>query len=201
MFVQVIQGRVRDAQQLRARMDRWIADLSPNAGGWLGSTTGVTADGIGIALARFESADAARRNSDRPEQGQWWAETQSLFDGDVTFHDCSDVRSFADGGSDNAGFVQVIQGRYTDLEKGLELMQRSEEPLRRLRPDVIGGLLCLHDDGGFTQAIYFTSEAEARANEKKQPPPDVQAMLEDEAGVTTDVVYFDLTDPWLYSPK
>jgi hypothetical protein len=201
MFVQVIQGRVRDADQLRERMDRWIADLSPNAEGWLGSTTGVTADGIGIALARFESADAARRNSERPEQGRWWAETQQLFDGDVTFHDSTDVQPFGRGGSDEAGFVQVIQGRYTDLEKGLELMRRSEEPLRELRPDVLGGLLCLYGDGGFTQAVYFTSEAEARANEQKQPPPDVQAMFEEEAGITTDLVYFDLTDPWLHSPK
>jgi hypothetical protein len=201
MFVQVIQGRVRDAVRLRARMDAWIADLSPNAEGWLGSTTGVTADGVGIALARFESADAARRNSERPEQGQWWAGTQALFDDDVTFHDCSDVQAFAGGGSDDAGFVQVIQGRYTDLAKGLELMRQSEEPLRELRPDVLGGLLCLHGDGAFTQAVYFTSETEARANEQKQPPPDVQAMLEEEAGIMTDLVYFDLTDPWLYSPK
>jgi hypothetical protein len=201
MFVQVIQGRVRDADQLRARMERWIADLSPNAEGWLGSTTGVTADGIGIALARFESADAARRNSERPEQGRWWAETEQLFDGDVTFHDSTDVQPFGRGGSDEAGFVQVIQGRYTDREKGLELMRRSEEPLRELRPDVLGGLLCLYGDGGFTQAVYFTSEAEARANEQKQPPPEVQAMFEEEAGITTDLVYFDLTDPWLYSPK
>jgi hypothetical protein len=201
MFVQVIQGRVRDAEQLRARMDRWVADLSPNAEGWLGSTTGVTADGVGIALARFESADAARRNSERPEQGQWWAGTQALFDDDVTFRDCSDVRTFAGGGSDDAGFVQVIQGRYTDVEKGLELMRRSEEPLREMRPDVLGGLLCLHGDGGFTQAVYFTSEAQARANEQNQPPPDVQAMLEEEAGIMTDLVYFDLTDPWLRSPK
>jgi hypothetical protein len=201
MFVQVIQGRVRDAEQLRGRLDRWMADLSSNAEGWLGSTSGVTADGIGIALARFESADAARRNSDRPEQGQWWAETAQVFDGDVTFHDCSDVREFGQGGSNDAGFVQIIQGRYTDLEKGLELMQRSEEPLRELRPDVIGGLLCLHGDGGFTQAVYFTSEAEARAGEQQQPPPEVQAMLEEEAGITTDLAYFDLTDPWLDSPK
>ena len=201
MFVQVIQGRVRDADELRARMDRWIADLSSNAEGWLGSTTGVTADGIGIALARFESVDAARRNSERPEQGQWWAETEPLFDGEVTFHDCPNVQPFGGGGSDQAGFVQVIQGRYTDVEKGLELMRRSEEPLRELRPDVLGGLLCLYGDGGFTQAVYFTSEAEARANEQKQPPPDVQAMFEEEAGITADLAYFDLTDPWLYSPK
>ena len=201
MYVQVIQGRVGDARQLRAKMDQWVRDQSADAAGWLGSTTGVTPDGTGIALARFESADAARRNSERPEQGQWWAETAKLFDGDVTFHDCVQVHLLGRGGSDDAGFVQVIQGRYTDQEKAVELLQRTEEPLREFRPDVIGGALCLHGDGGFTQAVYFTSEAEARAGEKRPPPAEVQAMLDEEAAITTDLVFYDLTDPWLHSPR
>ena len=200
MFVQVIQGRVGDAGQLRARMDQWVRDLSGGAIGWLGSTAGVTADGTGIAVARFESADAARRNSERPEQGQWWAQTAKVFDGDVTFHDCSEVHLFGRGGSDDAGFVQVMQGRYRDPARAVELLQRSEQPLRELRPDVIGGELCLHGDGGFTQAVYFTSEAEARAGENTQPPPEVQAWLDEEAAITTDLVFYDLTDPWLHSP-
>jgi hypothetical protein len=29
----------------------------------------------------------------------------------------------------------------------------------------------------------------------------VQAMFEEEAAITTDLAYFDLTDPWLYSAK
>jgi hypothetical protein len=201
VFVQVIQGRVGDAGQLRARMDQWVRDLSGGAIGWLGSTAGVTADGTGIAVARFESADAARRNSERPEQGQWWAQTAKVFDGDVTFHDCSEVHLFGRGGSDDAGFVQVMQGRYTDPARAVELLQRSEQPLRELRPDVIGGELCLHGDGGFTQAVYFTSEAEARAGENTQPPPEVQAWLDEEAAMTTDLVFYDLTDPWLHSPR
>ena len=201
MFVQVIQGRVGDARQLRAMMDRWVRELSAGAIGWLGSTAGVTSDGSGIALARFESADAARRNSERPEQGQWWAQTAQLFDGDVTFRDCAEVHLFGRGGSDDAGFVQVIQGRYTDQAKALDLLQRSAEPLRTLRPDVIGGELCLHGDGGFTQAVYFTSETEARAGEQKEPPAEVQAWLDDEAAITTDLVFSDLTDPWLHSPR
>ena len=201
MFVQVIQGRVRDAGELRARMNRWINDLAPTAVGWLGSTTGVTADGVAIALARFESAEAARRNSDRPEQGRWWTETAGVFAGDVTFHDCTQVHLFGGGDFDDAGFVQVMQGRYTQPDKAVELLHRSEEPLRALRPDVIGGALCLHGDGGFTQAVYFTSEAEARVGEKKQPPPEVQALLDEDAANTTDLVFYDLTDPWLYSPK
>jgi hypothetical protein len=201
VFVQVIQGRTSDAGQLRARMDQWVRDLSAGAIGWLGSTAGVSADGTGIALARFESADAARRNSERPEQDQWWAETTKLFDGDVSFHDCSQVHLFGRGGSDDAGFVQIMQGRYTDPAKAVELLQRSEQPLRELRSDVIGGALCLHGDGGFTQAVYFTSESEARVGERKQPPPEAQAWLDEGAAITTDLTFYDLTDPWLHSPR
>jgi hypothetical protein len=67
MFVQVIRGQVSDPEQLTA-----------GAPGWLGSTAGVTEDGRFVALARFESQEAARRNRDRPEQGQWWMETSKL---------------------------------------------------------------------------------------------------------------------------
>ena len=35
--------------------------------------------------ARFESEEAAQANSDRPEQGAWWAETAKVFDGEATF--------------------------------------------------------------------------------------------------------------------
>jgi hypothetical protein len=70
VFVQVIQGQVADAAKVRAAMDRWGQELAPGARGWLGSTAGVTEDGRFIALARFESEEAARRNSGRPEQDQ-----------------------------------------------------------------------------------------------------------------------------------
>jgi hypothetical protein len=182
-------------------MDQWVRDLSAGAVGWLGSTAGVTSDGTGIALARFESADAARRNSERPEQGEWWARTAKLFDGEVTFRDCVRVHLLGPGGSDEAGFVQVMQGRYTDQDKAVDLLQRAAEPLRALRPEVLGGALCLHADGGFTQAVYFTSEADARAGEQKEPPAEVRALLDDEAANTADLVFYDLTDPWLHSPR
>ena len=75
MFVQVIEGRVADRDALRRQMDRWMSELRPGATGFLGSTAGVTDDGYAIAFARFESAAAAEANSERPEQGRWWAET------------------------------------------------------------------------------------------------------------------------------
>jgi hypothetical protein len=68
VFVQVIQGQVADAEQLRAAMDRWAQELALGAIGWLGTTAGVTEDGRFIALARFTSEEAARRNSDRPNR-------------------------------------------------------------------------------------------------------------------------------------
>jgi hypothetical protein len=91
MFVQVIQGQVSDAGKVRAALDRWAQELAPGSTGWLGTTAGVTEDGRFIALARFASEEAARRNSDRPEQDRWWAETAKLFTGEATFKDSSDV--------------------------------------------------------------------------------------------------------------
>jgi hypothetical protein len=73
--------------------------------GWLGTTAGVTEDGRFIELARFESEQAARRNSDRPEQDQWWTETSKLFTGAATFKDSSDVTVDVTVDPDDAGFV------------------------------------------------------------------------------------------------
>jgi hypothetical protein len=119
MFVQVIQGQVSDAGEVRAAWDRWVRELAPSAAGWLGSTGGVTGDGRFISLVRFESEDAARRNSDRPEQDQWWRETSKLFVGEATFRDSNDVTVDVAGDPDTAGFVQVIQGRGSDPDRGV----------------------------------------------------------------------------------
>ncbi len=68
MFVQVIQGRAKDPAGLRKQFQAWDNELRPRATGFLGSTAGVSDDGEFIALARFESEEAARANSDSPEQ-------------------------------------------------------------------------------------------------------------------------------------
>src|SRR5690348_2273573 len=104
MFVQVLRGQVSDPEQVRDALGRWMEQLADGATGWLGSTAGVTEDGRFIALARFESEQAARRNSDRPEQNQWWMETSKLFTGEVTFRDSSDVTVDVAGEPDKAGF-------------------------------------------------------------------------------------------------
>ena len=161
VFVQVIQGQVTDAGKVRAALDRWAQELAPGATGWLGSTAGVTEDGRFIALARFESEEAARRNSDRPEQDRWWAETAKLFTGEASFKDSSDVTVDVTGDPDAAGFVQVMQGRGSDPERARELMSQDSAAWAAFRPDVVGSVAVGHEGGAYTMAMYFTSEAEA----------------------------------------
>jgi hypothetical protein len=108
MFVQVIQGQVTDAERAHAAFDQWVAEVAPGATGWLGTTAGVTEDGRFIALARFESAEAARTNSESPAQDAWWTEFSSVLDGDAIFRDSEDVVVDVQGEPDAAGFVQVM---------------------------------------------------------------------------------------------
>ena len=202
MFVQVIQGQVAEAEQVRAAFDRWDRELAPGATGWLGSTAGVTDDGRFIALARFESEEAARRNSGRPEQDRWWAETARLFSGEASFTDSDDVVVDVVGEPGDAGFVQVMRGRGTDPGRARELMAQDSSEWADFRPDILGSVAVLHDDGAYTMAIYFTSEEEAREGERKEPPPELRAQMEELDALSAGVPeFFDLRQPWLYSPR
>jgi hypothetical protein len=202
MFVQVIQGKVSDAEQLRRAVDEWFRQVAPGAAGWLGSTGGVTEDGRFITLVRFESAEAARRNSDRPEQDRWWSETSKLLDGEATFRDSSDVTLDVTGDPDRAGFVQVMQGRGTDPDRARELMSEDSEAWAEFRPEVVGSVAVGHDGGAYTMAMYFTSEAEARAGEQKDIPPELQADMDEmNALAAGPPEFFDLKQPWLHSPR
>jgi hypothetical protein len=202
VFVQVIQGQVADAGKLRAALDRWARELAPGAIGWLGTTAGATEDGRFIALARFESEEAARRNSDRPEQDAWWTETAKLFSGEATFKDSSDVTVDVTGDPDDAGFVQVMQGSGSDPDRARELMAEDSPAWAAFRPDIIGSVAVGHESGAYIMAVYFTSEEEAREGERKEPPPELQAQMEEMAALSVgEPEFFDLKQPWLYSPR
>jgi hypothetical protein len=202
VFVQVLQGQVADASKVRAAFDRWAQELAPGATGWLGSTAGVTEDGRFIALARFQSQEAARANSDRPEQDRWWAETSQLFAGQATFKDSSDVTVDLTGDPDAAGFVQVIQGRGSDPDRARELMGQDSPEWAAFRAEILGSLAVSHEGGAYTMAVYFTSEAEAREGERKQPPPELQAQMEEMAALGVgEPEFFDLKRPWLYAAR
>ena len=201
MFVQVIQGRTSQPEALVEAFDRWMADLSPSATGWLGSTGGVTEDGRFIAVARFESEEAAMANSARPEQDAWWAETAKLLDGEATFRNSTDVEVDMQGDPDQAGFVQIMQGRGSDPERAKQLMAQDADKWAEFRPDVIGNLAIGHDQGAYTMVMYFTSEAEAREGERKEPPPELQAQMEEMNKLNIgEPEFFDLKQPILNSP-
>ena len=201
MFVQVIKGQVTDPEQVHAALDRWSQQLAPGALGWLGSTAGVTEDGRFVALARFESEEAARRNSARPEQDQWWTETSKLFTGEVAFRDSSDVTVDVNGDPGEAGFVQVMQGRGSDPERARELMAQNPDDWAAFRPEVIGSVAMGHEGGAYTMALYFTSEQAAREGERKEPPPQLKAQMEEMNQLSTgEPEFFDLRQPWFYSP-
>jgi hypothetical protein len=202
VFVQVIKGKLADRDRLRAAVDRWQRELASGATGWLGTTAGVTEDGTSIAFIRFESEEAAQRNSDRPEQAEWWAEASQAFDGDPTFINSSDVEVDTPGNPDDAGFVQVMEGRGSDPDKAREIMARDSGKMAQWRPDILGSLVANYGDGQFIMAIYFTSEEAAREGEKKEMPPEMAANMEElNSLLVGDMSFYDLRDPWLDSPS
>jgi hypothetical protein len=198
MFVQIIEGRVADRDGLRRQLDNWESGLRPDAAGFLGSTAGVTDDGDAIILARFASAAAAKANNERPEQGSWWAETEKNFDGPVTFTDSEDVQTFLGGGSNDAGFIQVMKGSGTDRDR-LRVMDESfDQHAASWRPDLIGVFRAWTGPDTYVELAYFTSEAEAREGEKKEPPPELAAQMGEFEDMMANVEFLDLREPWLY---
>jgi hypothetical protein len=196
MFIQIMQGRCHREEEMRAAIDRWRSELEAGAEGWLGGTYGFTDDGTFVGVVRFASEDAARRNSERPEQGEWWADTERLFEGPVAFHDCRDVSLMLDGGSDDAGFVQVIQGKVDDPEAVRSIIEQTGGSLHAVRPEIIGATFAVEDDGTFTETVAFTDEATARANESMEMPDELKDRMEQMQGQMHDVAFMDLHRPW-----
>jgi hypothetical protein len=199
MFVQIMQGTCRDADTLHRQIDMWRREQGPKAEGWLGGTYGVTDDQTFVGVVRFESKEAAARNSTRPEQGAWWAETEKCFDGEVTFHDCDNAILFLDGGADDAGFVQVMQGRVDDPERFRRFMEQPMDMLQQARPEIIGGIIAIEPDGWFTETVAFRSEEAAREGERKEVPAEMRQTMEEEMSQVKDLRYLDLHQPWFAS--
>ena len=196
MFIQVIQGRCNDPDQLKKQLDLWEQTIADGADGWLGSTSGVTDDGTSIAVVRFESREQADANSARPEQDAWWRETSACFDGEPSFTDYDDAFEWLGGGSDDAGFVQVMRGKASNAEGFRAFSQQPMDGLQEMRPEILGGTVAIADDGDFTQTIYFTSEAAAREGEKQEMPEEVQQQMQEAMGDMGDITYLDLRNPW-----
>ena len=195
MFIQVMQGKTSQRDQLRALAEAWRDEGGADAVGYLGGTYGVTDGGDFLGVIRFASKDEAMANSARPETGAFAERMGALMDGPVQFHDCGDVTTFLDGGSDEAGFVQVISGHLDDPTRAKEMLADTGD-LREMRPEIIGGTFAISDDGNYFQTVYFTDEASARKGEQTEPPEEVRAELE---SMMAGATFYDLTTPWFTS--
>lgn len=198
MFVQAIEGRVADSDGLRRQLERWMSDLRPGAPGFLGSTAGVTDGGDAVAFARFETASDAKANSERPEQGQWWAETEKCFDGEVRFTDSDDVDVLLAGGSSDAQFVQVMKGKDMDRDRVRDLDEQFEAHAASFRPDLLGGIRMWTGPDSYIEVAYFTNEGDARQGESREPPAELAAQMGEFEAMMANVEFIDLREPWLF---
>ena len=197
MFIQIIQGKCTRQDELRAMAQRWVDEIGSGASGWLGGTYGFTDDDMFIGVVRFENRETAMANSKRPEQGAWAEQMMALMDGPVEYHDCDDVTLMMEGGSDRAGFVQVIRGKVDDPDR-LKAMMADTTLLHELRPDILGATLAIEPDGTFTETVAFTDEESARRGEQVQPPADVMADLD---YAMKDATFYDLHHPWFQTHR
>jgi hypothetical protein len=175
-----------------------MEELRPGAEGFLGTTAGVTDDGRAIAIARFDSAASARANSARAEQDRWWNETAGCFAGEVSFTDSEDVEQFLAGGSDDAGFVQVMKGHGVARDRIRAMDAAFEEHAADFRPDLLGGLRIWFGSDRYVEVAYFTSEADARVGEKQEPPAALASAMGEFEELMANVEFIDLRQPWLY---
>ena len=199
MFIQVIEGRTSDPAAGPGQSQRGQRALQPVARGSRGAAGGAPADGMCVLVARFEDRESAQRNSDRPEQGAWWSETEQCFDGPVTFHDSEDVHVMQHGRLEDAHFVQVMEGHVTDRARAEELERESAPVLAELRPDLLGSFTAYFDDGEYADVAFFTSESEAREGERQEMPPEFAEKFGEWEQVMKVDRYLDLQQPWLSS--
>ena len=202
MFIRVIQGRATNPPGIRRDLGRWQRQLGADADGWLGSTAGITEDGWSITVVRFTSQAQARRNSDRPEQREWWRDASQHL-AQVVVHVAAKVHTYGEGGADEAGFVQVIQGHSDDLERMASLGRDQDKVLAQDAPHILGMTVAEHADrpGDFTQTVYYTSEQDARRFEQEPAAEADEPVLERLRSLMTNSRTFDLRDPQLLSPS
>lgn len=194
MFIQMVEGRCSRQDEMRTLVDDWCGAMADRPG-WLGGTYGFTDDGRFVGVVRFESRDACQELSRRDDAPIWWAAADALFADTCRIHESEDVSMMLDGGSDSAGFVQVMYGKVGDADKLRHMMTDTQmtSMLHEARPEIIGSTLAIEPDGSFVETVAFTDEDSARKGEQLDMPAEV---TEDMASAMAEVEYLDLHHPW-----
>ena len=99
------------------------------------------------------------------------------------------------GGSNDAGFVQVMKSKGVDRAE-IERLDKVFEKFVGERPDILGGIRAWTGTDTCVDVMYFTSEAEARKGEQAEMPDELKEAMGDFEGMG-DTEYLDLTDPQL----
>ena len=80
-------------------------------------------------------------------------------------------------------------------------MAQDPDEWAAVRPDVIGSMTVGHEGGAYTLVFYFTSEEAAREGERKELPARLKTQMEELNRLSIgEPEFFDLHQPWLYSP-
>ena len=196
MFVQIFAGPVADRELFARESTRWAAELKPGATGFVQGIWGVSSDGEAIGVAEFESEAAARANSDRPEQGEWWNAIEPAFE-NVAFYDCTEVDTLTRQDASEASFVQIIDGRVKDKAAARTMMNEHEGDLFDARPDIVGGLMAWRgDEGEFCQVMLFSSEAKARDGEQAMPDDELAKAYTEM--MAEEPTFIDIPEPHFF---
>jgi hypothetical protein len=190
----MVEGRSSRQDEMRGLVDDWCGSMADRPG-WLGGTYGFTDDNRFVGVVRFDSRAACQEAAGGQEAAMWWAGAEALFDEHCRIHESEDVTMMLDGGSDDAGFVQVMCGRIGDADKLRHLTTDTQmtSMLHVARPEIIGATMAIERDGTFVETIAFTDEDSARKGEQQDMPQDVRDQL---MAAMADVEYLDLHQPW-----
>lgn len=201
MWIRIARGKTAEPAKLKALVETFTTDPEGLPAGSLGVTFGFAKDGTAVVSSRFESK-AAGEAWFSSDQFKARLEKITALGTEITDEFRSDdVVVFGKGGSDDAGFVQVMTGNTSDRAKYEQISNTLDEFLTKERPDVIGGITAFGDNGRYFDVVYFTNEADARVGEKKELSAGAQEILGQLESITSDVEFIDLTDVVTASPK
>ena len=125
---------------------------------------------------------------------------ESLFEEAPTFQDSSEVFVETRGDLNSAEFVQVRMGEFTDRDRVRKIMIDSLPARTADRPDILGTVNVGYGNDRAVTLIYFKSEEAAREGERKEPSPEVKAVLEEMRSLSAGQPEFlNLRTLWLDS--
>jgi hypothetical protein len=93
--------------------------------------------------------------------------------------------------------VQIMRGT-ADRDELHAMDAAFERVAGSWRPDLIGVLRVWTGPDRYADVGYFTSEAEAREGEKKEPTPEIAEQMRRFEKLMSGVEFIDLKDPWLF---